>query len=162
MNLVAGIDGWLVYEGAVTACSLRYCTSSVMVVDCWILPLVAVTVRVYVSGGGEEPWLWPPHPVRTAATGTQIRASDKSLNIWLILCLPLRTPPAANNGRNRRASVIGGSLLPMAGACCIAAVGVWMVRVTVCFPAFAAIVAGEKVAVAPGGSPLIEKVTGAA
>ncbi len=145
------------------ACGLRHCTLSVMVVDCWILPLVAVTVRVYDSGGGEEPWLWPPHPVRTAATGIQIRASDKSLSIWLILRPVLRMPPAARNGRNRRASVIGGSLLPMEGAVCIAAAaGVWMVRVTVCFPAFAATVAGEKVAVAPGGRPLMEKVTGAA
>src|ERR1700728_698279 len=107
---------------------LRHCTSSVMVADCWILPLVAVTVRVYLSGGGGEPRLWPPHPVRTAATGKQIRTSDNSLSNWLIPRPHLRILPAAKNGRNRRASVIGGRLLPREGAVCItAAAGVWMV-----------------------------------
>jgi len=67
---------------------------------------------------------------------------------------------APNRGTSNSAKLVVASLLPIEGAIVHAVVAVVRtVSVTVCAPAFTDRLAGEKLAVAPGGRPLTEKVT---
>src|ERR1700679_1964370 len=138
-----------------------YCTLRVTVAEFTIDPLVAVTVKVYVCGGCRENPLPPPHPLSVAAAPASPPSSTSSINIFARAARrSLRTP---NSGINSSASPAGIAVrpngLPLSSFRAWAS-AVWTVIVTVCGPPFAAIVAGENVAVAPGGSPETVNVTG--
>ena len=117
---------------------------------------VPVTVTVYACGAL---LMEPPQPLTPAAAARHKPAISNTVIVRLNRLPALRNLPA--KGNRSRASENGASLRPSWPARSAAAevCGNWIVIVSVVGPAPAAMLAGEKTAVAPVGNPLAAKVT---
>jgi hypothetical protein len=132
-------------------------TVKVNVVLCLRTPEVAETVRVYVPGGVDvvDPLPLPPHPLNP--TSRQAIATRQNSDRELRLSLPVNgiriSPRAIANVPSAKGASLERS---------DAVAGRFTVSVTFTGPEFAGNDAGENVAVAPGGRPVIENVIGLA
>ncbi len=116
---------------------------------------VPVTVIVYVCGALLE----PPQPL-TPAAATKPKPAISNTEMVRLNRLPaLRNLPA--KGSRSKASENSVSLRPSgpAGSAAAEVCGNWIVSVSLVVPAPAAMLVGEKTAVAPIGNPLAAKVT---
>jgi len=102
----------------------------------------------------------PPQPVRPKVAVSTAKTSSRIESRWPRRLPRLRMLPARGSSRRARASgayfLVGLGCVGVASA---AVVGTLMLTVTICVPEPAARIDGEKVAVAPEGSPEADKVT---
>ena len=123
---------------------------------CCRFPLVAVIVTGKLFGVEvvEAP---PPHPVKSRDVAVIPASNNVRLRSRPIL---RRIRPEPTNGNSNRAKASRAILSLVDGDRAIALTAdVWIVTVTVWVPAPAAMLPGEKAAVAPVGKPLATKVT---
>jgi len=129
-----------------------YCTVSCTVVECAPLPLLAVTVSVYVwvDGAIDQP---PAQPIRVTALPSEARPaiSNKSL--------PRNALRQRRKGSRKIKARTGVDNGQKSGRAVAAEAAVWTVNVDVPFPEPGVRVGGEKVPVAPVGIPVALSVT---